>query len=198
MRVHIGIVDSTGRVVRGALFEGPVVRIGSDAGAHLQIPGFDGLAVEIHIEPEALVVRSVQGTYELREATVFRLDDQIAIRLTPVVDPATNTCPRCAAPMREHAIGGAYRSMARAEQTCTVCGTSVIELDEAARTIGAFTDLSRHDWLTVVVQIACNRCRTVMVRSVFRTDVGQAEVERCTHCSLVIVDPDDRRRLAGP
>jgi hypothetical protein len=196
MRVRVEIVDEKGSVVSDGIFDAPLLRIGGDESDDIRIAGLPTWAADVRVEGDRVTVTTGKTEYVVQEAMTFHVRD-VSIRVTPHPATLPSGCPRCRAPMRDHAVGGAYRSMARREHVCTSCGVTLVELTDAAMSIGAFVDLSRNEWVAVIVPQPCLRCRQLMVRSVFRTDHGEAQVERCPPCGLVLLDPTDRARLAG-
>jgi Zn-finger nucleic acid-binding protein len=104
-------------------------------------------------------------------------------------------CPKCNASLRHESAGGAYRSFARDLQHCPACGADVVKLEDADQTLGTFTDATQNDWYWVAAPHLCPSCGELMRRSRLRTARGDAEVERCLPCGLVVLDPADRTRL---
>lgn len=104
-------------------------------------------------------------------------------------------CPKCNASLRHESAGGAYRSFARDLRHCPTCGVDVVKLEDADQTLGSFTDVTQNDWYWVAAPHLCPACGELMRRSRLRTARGDAEVERCLPCGLVVLDPTDRTRL---
>ncbi len=201
VRVHVEVLNELGEVRESHTVEAPVVTVGGGSLDTLRIEELPGEALHILVEPSGVWVRTGRAEVAVRETTTFRVTEALALRITPYPRDAgaavRGGCPRCGEGLRDRAVGGAYRTIARREQGCPRCGATVIELEDAARTLGAFADLSQTDWVAVVVPVRCPRCATTMRRSVFRTACGNAEVERCAECGVVVLDPDDRARLTG-
>ena len=106
-------------------------------------------------------------------------------------------CPACGDALVEHQAGGAYRSIARTERRCATCESVVLSLHDAPGVVGKFSDRSAHDWVHVTVASRCPQCLESMTRATYVSDRGQVEVERCERCALVVLEPEDERRLRG-
>jgi hypothetical protein len=104
-------------------------------------------------------------------------------------------CPKCSSSLQQRAVGGAYRSFARDVRACGVCHVEVVELDEAGETLGQFSDVTENDWYWVAAPHRCPSCGDLMRRSRLRTRHGEADVERCVPCALLVLDDEDRSRL---
>lgn len=104
-------------------------------------------------------------------------------------------CPRCNGALREQAMGGAYRSFARELRRCERCQVEIVELADAGEKLGQFADVTQNDWYWVAAPHRCPGCGELMRRSRLRTAKGEAEVERCVTCALIVLDDVDRRRL---
>lgn len=196
MRVYLEVLGPGGEVRSAHTLDAPVVSVGGADDDGIYVAGLPEHALEVHVQPGRVAVRTASQEVPVREATTFRLTDAVALHITPQRTEAGG-CPRCGAVLHDRSAGGAYRAIARRERTCARCGTSVIDLEDAARTVGAFADLSRNDWVAVIVPLRCPRCTTTMHRAVFRTARGEAEVERCVRCGVVVLDATDRTRLTG-
>lgn len=104
-------------------------------------------------------------------------------------------CPRCSGTLREQAMGGAYRSFARELRRCEGCRVEIFALADAGETLGQFADVTQNDWYWVAAPHRCPGCGELMRRSRLRTAKGEAEVERCAVCALLVLDDEDRGRL---
>lgn len=198
MRALVEILDAEGKVVASHEAREPLTFVGGGDDDQIRVAGLPTHAITLEFRGGALFVAAVGSYTEVVDPTVFRIRPDLAIRVIVLpVEDAAGGCPRCSSPLVDRAVGGAYRSIARRERSCARCGTTVLELEDAERSIGAFVDLSRTDWVAVIVPIRCPRCRQTMRRSVFRTRHGEAEVERCASCHVAVLDPTDRLRLTG-
>lgn len=106
-------------------------------------------------------------------------------------------CPRCGGTLRQSLGGGAYRSVARSIRSCPACGAQILELAEAAMQLGSFVDATSADFFTVVTPRRCPECENPLKRSVLRTARGEAEVERCVRCDLLVLERPDLDLLMG-
>lgn len=113
------------------------------------------------------------------------------------IQPQKGMCPRCGGGLRRQTLGGAYRSVAQEERICGRCQTSVVAFRAAARTVGLFSAARRTEWVHVTASMKCPECLRPMELQVFRTTAGEAEVERCHRCGLVVFSAEDRRTLSG-
>lgn len=179
----------------------------SATGARLDLGGDDELRL-----PKPLVVFPAELGARCRYAghgvwlsptipVYFRIPE-VSLRLTLETGARSITggvgrCPRCSSSLRVQRAGGAYRSFAREVQECAACRVDIVRFDEASQTFGTFVDATANDWFWVATTLRCPSCAELMRRSVFRTARGQADVERCVPCGLVLVDEEDRARLVG-
>jgi hypothetical protein len=200
MTLQIELLGKDDVVELARTFQQSHVSIGGGDGDDIQVSGLparalvvvesaDGAWVEGGgartplVSNEPLVVRF--GRHALR-ACVYR-----------ALQAAPGACPRCGGAIDERSTGGAYRSMVKRERACAACGTAVLELDEAADAIGEFAERSETEWLVVTAPMSCPECSEPLTRTMLRTAHGQAEVERCAACALVVLDKNDRAVLAG-
>jgi len=106
-------------------------------------------------------------------------------------------CPRCGGSLRQSLGGGAYRSVARSIRSCPACGAQILELADAAMQLGNFVDATSTDFFTVVTPRRCPECENPLKRSLLRTAKGEAEVERCVRCDLLVLERPDLELLIG-
>lgn len=104
-------------------------------------------------------------------------------------------CPRCNGTLRQQSMGGAYRSFARDLRRCERCQVEIVELADAGEKLGQFADATQNDWYWVAAPNRCPGCGNLMKRARLRTAKGEAEVERCIPCELLVLDDLDRRTL---
>ncbi len=204
MRIHLQLLDDHGAVLTEGTFESPSLTIsGNPTFADLTHERLRGVsAYQIASDGYHAVIRNRVGTHRLRRKNLLRIADGLVLRVDlyphpDAVPPVRGACPSCGGKLSTTEVGGAYRSVAREEQRCAECGTSVLALRDASATVGRFVDQTAGDWVMVTVAPRCPRCTQSMLRSVFRTARGEAEVERCPRCQLVVMDPEDEARLRG-
>jgi hypothetical protein len=106
-------------------------------------------------------------------------------------------CPRCGGALRQSLGGGAYRSVARSIRSCPTCGAQILEVTDAAMSLGSFVDATSTDFFTVVTPRRCPECENPLKRSVLRTAKGESEVERCIRCDLLVLERPDLELLVG-
>ena len=221
VRIFLELLDSDGDVTRSAVFDAlPVmvgalaqqmpqttwssavfdalpVMVGEGERNDFQVEGLEEWGVQIEEREGRLVVRCRGQTREVDQSASIVLGKR-TVRITVLRDAAVpGACPRCGGGLSAQEVGGAYRAIAREEQGCRTCGVSVLAIDEAAWEIGAFSERARDEWVHVAVTMRCPRCVQPMMRVFFRTEAGEADVERCIPCGTVVIGPEDRARLAG-
>jgi hypothetical protein len=200
MRIHVELFDANGVRERDETFESPRLTIGRGEEDDFALPAVREAGIVVEVDGRALVVDAGPGqVVRIESATVLDLG-RCKLRITPY-PPATRVddgaCPKCAVPVRETEVGGAYRTMARRERACPRCRGALVDLDGTVTAIGAFADASGHDWVHVTAALLCPHCGRAMTRARFSTSRGQADVERCEPCRLVFLEEDDRARLRG-
>lgn len=192
-------MDGSDAVLTEGTFESPVITISAHQTADLRHEDLLG-TLTVETDGYDATLRAQGQAHPLQRRNTFRLSDSLALRIDLYPRPeAVRTmrggCPSCGARMQASLPGGAYRSIARKQRRCTACNTAVLELDDAPNVLGHFTDLNATDWVLVTVAQRCPDCTGTMLRSVLRSARGEAEVERCPQCRLVVIEPDDERRL---
>lgn len=204
MRIHLQLLDLEGTILAEGTFESPSLTLS----AHLEYADFVHERLRHHdpyfIESDGYhaAIRKGSTRHRLRRKNLIAIGDELRLRVdlyprADAVPKVRGACPSCGGMMRTAQVGGAYRSIAREEQRCGECNTAVIALDDAPATLGRFTDQSASDWVHVTVAPRCPRCTESLMRSVFRSAHGEAEVERCPRCQLVVIEPEDEARLTG-
>ncbi|MBX3246341.1 MAG: hypothetical protein KF901_04085 [Myxococcales bacterium] len=198
MQLFVEILGSGDEVVRA--FRRPLaggIELGGDA--DLQLPE----RLLVHEADHGARCRYGEHGAWLSPASpiYFRLPE-VGLRLTleaagRAITGGKGRCPRCSASLRTQVAGGAYRSFAREVRECTACRVDIVSFDEAGQTFGTFADVTANEWFWVATTLRCPGCGELMRRAIFRTARGQADVERCIPCGLVLVDEEDRRRLVG-
>lgn len=203
MRVHVLLADVEGRTLKEESFDSTVVSIGASEAmmfAHRGLPKMDVIHDGYHARLR--VFRSASSASEQRLARRNRIElgeRVLHIDLYPrpeAVPRQRGVCPACGDALVEHQAGGAYRSIARVERRCASCESLVLALHDAAG-VGKFADRSAHEWVHVGVASRCPACLESMTRATWSTDRGTVEVERCLPCALVVLGPEDERRLRG-
>lgn len=201
VRIHLALRDEHDLPLGDATFESPLLSIGGNGEVDdFVIEGLPAHAIEIRVVGRHLRLSTRAGGQDVSASAIVPLAGGRTLRVTPYPDPITpreGDCPRCAHAVKDVALGGAYRTMARRERACERCGGVILDLDATAIAIGAFADESRHEWVQIQAPIVCGRCRQPMTRAVFTTAHGRAQVERCVPCGVVFLEPPDRARLRG-
>lgn len=202
MRIHLELLGVGGLVLEDETFESPLVTVGPDAERDDFFVADLATRLQISVAGTQLEVRPSNAPARTIAASTTFVIGATSVRVTPYPGLADTSrqgdCPRCKVPVRDVAIGAGYRSMARRERGCAVCGGAILDLAATDSVIGAFADASVHDWVHVAVSLRCPGCRAAMTRATFSTDRGAVQVERCVPCGLVFLGPDDRDRLRGP
>lgn len=201
MRIHLQLLDGSDAVLTEGTFESPVITISAHQTADLR---HEDLLETLTVETDGFdsTFQALGRTHPLRQRNTFRLSDSLTLRIdlyprAEAVRTARGGCPSCGARMQASLPGGAYRSIVHKQRRCTACDTAVLELDDAPNVLGHFTDLNATDWVLITVAQRCPDCTGTMLRSVLRSARGEAEVERCPRCRLVVIEADDERRLVG-
>lgn len=179
--------------------EGPI-EIGS-LGSHYEVPTLEGL-LRVFRGSQGRVLLAYLGherVLSFAESADFRVGG-VWLRLSLLSGDVGGKghCPRCGGPLRQSLGGGAYRSVARNIRSCPACGAEVLELADAALSLGSFVDATSTDFFTVVTPRRCPECEAPLKRSVLRTRHGEAEVERCVRCELLVLERPDLEVLVGP
>ncbi len=159
--------------------------------------------LEIRTDGYHATLRSGEVEHRLRRKNLIRLSDDLLLRVDLYPHPDAvpirrDVCPSCGGVLRGAQVGGAYRTVAREERRCGECNTVVLKLDDAPTVLGHFSDQRAGDWVTVTVPQRCPRCTGTMLSTILRSAHGQTEVEHCPPCGLVVIEPEDEVRLAGP
>lgn len=200
MRVHLQLLDAGGTVLAEGTYESPAITISPSADlADLRHADLC-YVYEIATDGYHATIRSGKYTHRLRRKNLLLLPNDLKLRVDlyphPDAVPVTrDACPSCGGVLRSRQVAGAYRSVAREERRCDECQTVVLRLDDAPATLGLFTDHRAADWVLVTVPQRCPRCSRSMLRSVLHSAHGEAEVERCEPCGLVVIEPEDEARL---
>ncbi len=204
MRMHVLYVDVEGRTLKEESFDSTVVSIGPSEAmmfAHRGLPRMDVINDGYHARLRVFRVGGAPEEQRLARRNRIELGEWVLrIDLYPRPDAVPRqrgVCPSCGDALVEHQAGGAYRSVARLERRCRSCEALVLALHDAPGVIGAFADRSAHEWVTVIVASRCPQCLESMTRATWSTDRGTIEVERCVPCALVVLEPEDERRLRG-
>jgi hypothetical protein len=199
VRIHVELLGSDDIAIEGRTFDSVLITIGGGEIDDFVVDDLPAGAVELRSEGQSVLVRA--GTQRTHAAGPTVLDlGGCRIRITPYVEgtrAGEGQCPRCGQSLGDTSIGGAYRSMARRERSCSGCGTSVVDLEAASSLVGAFSSRPHEEWVVVSAPILCSRCGDPMARVVFRTSAGTAGVEHCAPCGVVVLDAEDRAVLAG-
>ena len=195
MRVLIEILEAGGRGGKKHLVEKAEARIGpAGSGADVEVPGLEGT---IRIAGSGRVARLEYGQFDARLEEGHTIDfglDGVKLRFSLLpggVVGGRGACPRCGGSLRQALQGGAYRSVARDLKSCGRCGVQVVELRDAGHALGQFSDVTESDWFFVAAPHRCPTCAQLLKRARFRTAKGEAQVERCVACHLVVLDPGD-------
>ena len=205
MRIHLRLFDlASGDLITEGTFESPSLTISSDTRmADFTHPRLRHTPTyEITSDGYHATIRNQSASERLRRKNTLQIDDDLVLKVDlyprpDAVPPVRGACPSCGGPLSRSQVGGAYRSVAREEHRCGECGTAVLALRDASSALGQFVDQSASDWVTVTVAFRCPQCTQSMLRAVFRSAHGEAQVERCAGCQLVVVEPEDEARLRG-
>lgn len=141
-------------------------------------------------------------TVRLRRHNRFALDETRALHLDvyprpDAVPSIRGACPSCGDALKSRRVGGAYRSIARDERFCASCEAVVLGLSETTDLVGRFIDRQEEQWVTVTTAFRCPACLAPMTKARLQTDDGAADVERCTPCRLLLLEPTDVAQLQG-
>jgi hypothetical protein len=189
-----------GSIRTDVLVDLPVVHAGGGEGDDVHIEGLSPFALRLELDG-ATAILAVGGKRVRLEQRWTTLEVGMAIvriGVYPRVGKAVRGgCPRCGGSLSEQHEGGPYRAVARREMTCEACELSVLELVDAAAAVGAFSQERQGLWVHVAAPMSCPTCLRPMQRWILTTNKGQAEVERCVPCAVVVLDEDDRSRLSG-
>lgn len=201
MRIHLHLSVGEYFLTEG-MFETPTVTIATKNAdfTHEMLPVSTRLT--ILTDGYHAVLHDGESTRRLRRTTLLEVGNQLRLRIMlfphPDAVPAERgACPSCGGKLSARHVGGAYRSVAREQMRCADCGTTVLQLENAPAVLGRFLDRSEGDWVHVSVPNRCPRCTAHMLRSVFATEHGETQVERCGRCHLVAIEPEDEARLLG-
>jgi len=199
--IRIALVGPDGEPTGERTFEQrPYVSVGGGAADEYRVAGLPEGAIYVSEDASGAYVASGPKRIPLPvgEPRVIDLGlCKLQIGVFGKTRPGLGACPRCGAAVSERASGGAYRSMVSRERACVACGTAVLELGAAARSIGAFSERPDTEWVTVTVPMDCPQCGNPLTRTSLRTAYGQAEVERCAPCELIVLEQKDRAVLGG-
>ncbi len=202
MRLLIEELDEAGHAITSRVVEhrdGTVFRIGPE-GCHHVVPRLQR-ALAVYRRSSGRVMLDFAG--HERELTFAQSvdfsTDGVWLRLSLLAGDVggRGLCPRCGGALRESLGGGAYRSVARTIRSCAACGAQILELAEAATTLGSFVDATSTDFFTVVTPRRCPGCDNPLKRSRLRTAKGESEVERCIRCDLLVLERPDLDLLVG-
>jgi len=195
MRVIVEQLDRHGDVVDSDVLEGHPVILETRLPLQLVLEDTRGGAVLRYGPHEMNLAVGERARFEIAD---------VRLRFTLLRDRISGgrgRCPYCACELRylnEVKVGaGAYRSMARDVRRCPRCAIDVVALSQAAAEIGTFVDLARSDWYFVAAPHRCPICTNLLARSRLRTQRGEAHVERCGPCDVVVLHERDREALLG-
>lgn len=203
MRIHLQLLDETGVCLTDTSCELSEITISASTLSDLQHPALRSCE-RIRITTDGYHATFQQGerTHPLQRKNIVEIGANLKLQIDlyprpDAVPKQKNICPSCGDKLQDEEVGGAYRSIAREQLRCDTCQTEVLTIYDAPETLGHFSDLTSDDFIQVLAGPRCPQCLQSMLRSTLRSQFGEAEVERCPRCLLVVIEPKDKKILLG-
>jgi ribosomal protein S27AE len=183
---------SDGQMLQEALVRGVYARLGED-----ELVNFHHASVgplEVTASDQGYRVGSVDvTTYAVLDFGDIALHCTV-LRLRRDDSAVSGACPRCGTLLRPAAMGAAYRTIATDRMECPQCEAQVLNLHNAAETLGRAGGQSA-GWVPVVSTMVCPQCGRAMTPATLSVGATAVAVEACAPCDRVLVEPEDRRAL---